>query len=79
MTGVPCRTRGSVLGLHRVVVGASVDLANSGGIVGMIALGTTWRLVAVGGATFRLWLFATFAGLCQRRDVLLRFGFRRGL
>src|SRR5207253_2616688 len=35
------RTSGSVLGGHDVVVGPAVDLANSGCIVGMVALGTT--------------------------------------
>ena len=46
-----CRTSGSVLSLHRIVVGAAVDLANSGCIVGMVALRTTWRCVAAGDWT----------------------------
>jgi hypothetical protein len=39
--GMLCRTRGSVLGRQGIVVGAAIDLANSGCIVGMIALRTT--------------------------------------
>jgi hypothetical protein len=49
------RTSGSVLGLHRLVVGAAVDLANSGGIVGMVALGTTRRDVAAAGTVALGW------------------------
>ena len=39
-----CRTGTSrgVLGLDGIVVGAAVDLANSGCVVGMIALWTAW-------------------------------------
>ena len=49
------RTSGSVLGLHGIVVGAAVDLANSGGIVGMVALWTTRRCVAAPGTVSRGW------------------------
>jgi hypothetical protein len=38
--GMLCRTNGSVLGRQGIVVGAAIDLANSGCIVGMIALRT---------------------------------------
>src|SRR6266436_137929 len=57
------RTSGSVLGLHGIVVGAAVDLADSGCVVGMVALWTTWRCVAARGNVALRWRegFTTFA------------------
>ena len=37
------RTSGSVLGQNDIVVGASINLTNSGRVVGMVALGTARR------------------------------------
>jgi hypothetical protein len=88
--GGPWRTSGCVLGLHRLVVGAAVDLADSGCVVGMVALRATWRCVTRGGAALRqcrggrrLAMFATLAIAVRARllrcsGLLLRCGFCRG-
>ena len=54
---VACRTGGGVFGPHGVVVGAAVDLPDSGCFIGAIALRTTARM-AVGDAALRDWCVA---------------------
>src|ERR1700730_3374834 len=79
------RTCGSVLGLHGVIIGAAVDLANSGCVVGMVALRTTRRCVAACGGVALRWRggFTTFAIAVRaryfgRRSLLLRCRFGCG-